>query len=134
MWLRENNDEWIKRTRKLELIGALLTLIGSGLFVAEIIATMVIADSAHWVTAPILREYEQYASRSLVVSHAFDSSEDRKQFVQMSTVVEVRTGHCGALAYLFGSWFYWSVIAQWVWNPFLLPNVMRGHEKFHFIP
>ena len=22
MWLRENNDEWIKRTRKLELIGA----------------------------------------------------------------------------------------------------------------
>ena len=131
MWLRENNDEWIKRTRKLELIGALLTLIGSGLFVAEIIATMVIADSAHWVTVPIHANTNSTHHGHWWYHTHFDSSEDRKQFVQMSTVVEVRTGHCGALAYLFGSWFYWCASKrQWVWNPFLLPN--GAHEKISF--
>ena len=132
MWLRENNDEWIKRTRKLELIGALLTLIGSGLFVAEIIATMVIADSAHWITVPVHTDSSNSTHHGHWWYHThFDSSEDRKQFVQMSTVVEVRTGHFGALAYLFGSWFYWCASKRkWVWNPFLLPN--GAHEKISF--
>ena len=130
MWLRENNDEWIKRTRKLELIGALLTLIGSGLFVTEIIATMVIADSAHWVTVPVDNGNITHHGHWWYHTH-FDSSQDRKQFLQMSTVVEVRTGHYGALAYLFGSWFYWCASKrEWVWNPFRLPN--GAHEKISF--
>jgi hypothetical protein len=150
----------IKQTQKLELIGAVLTLIGSGLFVAEIIATMVIADSAHWTMVPVNhnttitnttnstsnREHTNSTNASdggsqdpdLPPHHGhwwyhdhFDTPEEKKQFVQMSTVVEVNTGYCGAIAYLLGSWFYWCASKrEWVWNPFRLPN--GAHEKISF--
>ena len=108
MWLRENNDEWIKRTRKLELIGALLTLIGSGLFVTEIIATIVMSLILRcWVAVPVDNGNVTHHGHWWYHTH-FDSSQDRKQFLQMSTYSESANGtlRCISLSLWFVV-FYW---------------------------